>query len=217
MTEKVHPLAGVIAALGRLISGVQVRREASQSEALQRIYFANHTSHLDFVVLWAALPSELRARTRPVAAKDYWEKGSLRPFLAQSVFRAVLLDRGAPGPTVATPTHVAARDLIDSLVEALGPDGSLIIFPEGTRGSGESVAPFKSGIYHLARRRPDIEMVPVYIDNLNRILPKGEIFVVPLISTVTFGPPLHLEEGESKGTFLERAHAAVCALKTHRS
>jgi len=212
MTDPIHPLAGAIAALGRLVSGVQVRWEGPQPDPRQRIYFANHTSHLDFVVLWAALPPELRARTRPVAAKDYWEKGTLRPYLAQRVFRAVLLDRGAPSPTDVGPTHVAARDLIDGLVEALGPDGSLIIFPEGTRGSGESVAPFKSGIYHLARRRPDIELIPVYIDNLNRILPKGEIFLVPLISTVTFGPPMHLAEGESKRTFLARAHEAVCTL-----
>lgn len=216
MTAAAHPLAGVIAALGRLISGVQVRWEGSHPEARQRIYVANHSSHLDFVVLWAALPPELRARTRPVAARDYWEQGRLRPFLAQRVFRAVLLDRGAPSPTEAAPAHVASRDLIDGLVEALGEDGSLIVFPEGTRGSGEGVAPFKSGIYHLARRRPDVELVPAYLDNLNRILPKGEIFPVPLISTVTFGPALRVAEGESKRAFLDRAHAAVCALKPNR-
>jgi 1-acyl-sn-glycerol-3-phosphate acyltransferase len=216
MREAIHPLAGVIAALGRLISGVQVRWDGAQPDPRQRIYFANHSSHLDFVVLWAALPSEVRARARPVAAKDYWEKGRLRPYLAQRVFRAVLLDRGAPSPTEAAPTHVAARDLIDGLVDALGEDGSLIIFPEGTRGSGETVAPFKSGIYHLARRRPDIEMVPVYIDNLNRILPKGEIIPLPLISTVTFGAPLLLGEKESKRAFLDRVHEAVRALKPNR-
>ncbi|MCD6033634.1 MAG: Acyltransferase [Thermomicrobiales bacterium] len=213
MTDPIHPLAGVIAALGRLVSGVQVRWDGVEPEPRQRIYFANHSSHLDFVVVWAALPPELRARTRPVAARDYWEKGALRPYLAQRVFRAVLLDRGAPTPAEVAPTHVAARDLIDGLVAALGDDTSLIIFPEGTRGSGETVAPFKSGIYHLARRRPDVELVPVHIDNLNRILPKGEIFPVPLISTVTFGPPLRLADGESKQPFLTRAHEAVLALR----
>jgi 1-acyl-sn-glycerol-3-phosphate acyltransferase len=213
MTDPIHPLAGVIAALGRLVSGVQVRWDGVAPEPRQRIYFANHSSHLDFVVVWAALPPELRARTRPVAARDYWEKGALRPYLAQRVFRAVLLDRGAPTPAEVAPTHVAARDLIDGLVTALGDDTSLIIFPEGTRGSGETIAPFKSGIYHLARRRPDVELVPVHIDNLNRILPKGEIFPVPLISTVTFGPPLRLADGESKQPFLTRAHEAVLALR----
>ena len=208
-----HPLAGVIAALGRLVSGVQVRWEGAQPEPRQRIYFANHTSHLDFVVLWAALPRELRARTRPVAARDYWETGTVRPYLAQRVFRAVLLERGAGGAADVAPTAVAARDLIDGLAAALGHETSLIIFPEGTRGSGETVAPFRSGIYHLARCRPDVELVPVHIDNLNRILPKGEVFPVPLISTVTFGAPLHLGPGERRRDFLARTHEAVCRLR----
>jgi 1-acyl-sn-glycerol-3-phosphate acyltransferase len=213
MTESIHPLADVIAALARLTSGVQVRWEGSLPDPRQRIYVANHTSHLDFVVVWAALPRELRARTRPVAAKDYWEKGAVRRYLAERVFRAVLLDRGVPGAPNVTPSHVAARDLMDGLVNALGDGTSLIIFPEGTRGSGETVAPFKGGIYHLARRRPDVELIPVYVDNLNRILPKGEIIPLPLISTLTFGPPLPLTTGESKREFLTRALDAVCALR----
>jgi hypothetical protein len=129
MSEPIHPLAGISAALGRLISGVQVRWEGSQPEPRQRIYFANHTSHLDFLVLWAALPRELRAHTRPVAAKDYWEKGTVRPYLAQRVFRAVLVEReGVARSGDGSGRHVAARDLIDRLVEAMG-EGSLIIFP----------------------------------------------------------------------------------------
>ena len=166
MKDRLHPLASVIAALGRLVSGDQVRWEGSQPESRQRIYLANHTSHLDFVVLWATLPRELRARTRPLAAKDYWEKGAVKRYLAARVFRAVLVERGG-GATQASETgasHVAARDLIERLAEAPGTEDSLIIFPEGTRGTGESVAPFKSGIYHLARRRPDGELLPVHID-----------------------------------------------------
>ncbi|MGH2616805.1 MAG: lysophospholipid acyltransferase family protein [Thermomicrobiales bacterium] len=214
MKDPIHPLAGVFAALGRLVSGVQVRWDGSRPEPRQRIYYANHTSHLDFLVLWAALPRELRARTRAVAAKDYWERGTVRPYLAQRVFRAVLVEREAAAPAAgARARPVAARDLIDRLDVALGRDGSLIIFPEGTRGTGETVAPFKSGLYHLARRRPDVELLPVHIDNLNRILPKGEILPVPLISTVTFGAPLHLTPGESKMAFLARARDAVCGLR----
>ena len=213
MNGRVHPLAGVIAAFGRLVSGVQVRWEGSQPEPRQRIYFANHTSHLDFVVLWSALPRELRARTRPVAAKDYWRKGTLRPYLAERVFRAVLVERGrAPGAETGA-SHVAARDVIERLAEALGTEDSLIIFPEGTRGTGEAVAPFKSGIVHLARRRPDVDLLPAHIDNLNRILPKGEVLPVPLISTITFGEPLHLVENETKAEFLARAHEAICRLR----
>jgi 1-acyl-sn-glycerol-3-phosphate acyltransferase len=213
MSVRVHPLASVLAAVARGISGVQVRWQGCRPDVRQRIYFANHTSHLDFVVLWSALPSEVRARTRPVAAKDYWEKG-MRAYLAQRVFRAVLVQRGGMAKT-ADPqdAHAEAGMVIDRLVEAMGETESLIFFPEGTRGTGETMAPFRSGLYHLAKRRPDVELVPVYLENLYRILPKGEVLPVPLVSLLTFGEPMHLGETEEKREFLDRAGAAVTALR----
>lgn len=213
MTERVHPLAGVIAAFARGISGVQVRSVSEAPCGKQRIYFANHTSHLDFVVLWSALPGDLRAKTRPVAAKDYWSSG-IKSFLAQRVFRAVLIERSTVAHADATEkAHMTGRNAIEQMAEALGETDSLILFPEGTRGTGETVAPFRSGLYHLAKRRPDVELVPVYLENLNRILPKGEFLPVLLISLLTFGAPMYLQDGEDKPTFLERAHAAVCGLQ----
>ena len=213
MSGGVHPLAGIIAAFARAVSGVQVRwSDDFSGTARQRIYFANHTSHLDFVVLWSALPAEARGRTRPVAAKDYWESG-VKAYLAQNVFRAVLVQRGAAAQAASEEeTRAAGRATIERLAEALGETDSLILFPEGTRGTGESVAPFRSGLFHLAKRKPDAELVPVYLENLNRILPKGEFLPVPLISVLTFGLPMLVEESESKEAFLERARAAVCAL-----
>jgi len=217
MKAHVHPLAGVIAALARAVSGVQVRRVGGKPSASQRIYFANHTSHLDFVVLWSTLPSELRARTRPIAAKDYWSTG-IKSFLAERVFRAVLVDRRRIASQEAGDVrpHASAFAVIDQMAEALGEMDSLIIFPEGTRGSGETVAPFRSGLYHLAKKRPQVELVPVYLENLNRILPKGEILPVPVVSLLTFGPPMHVGETEDKNAFLGRARAAVCELRRRK-
>jgi len=214
MSGGVHPLAGIIAAFARAVSGVQVRwSDAFSDTARQRIYFANHTSHLDFVVLWSALPAEVRGRTRPVAAKDYWESG-VKAYLAQNVFRAVLVQRSAAAQVASgEEARAAGRATIEQLAEALGETDSLILFPEGTRGTGESVAPFRSGLFHLAKRKPDAELVPVYLENLNRILPKGEFLPVPLISVLTFGAPMLVEESESKEAFLERARAAVCGLR----
>jgi len=214
MSGGVHPLAGIIAAFARAVSGVQVRwSDAFSDTARQRIYFANHTSHLDFVVLWSALPAEVRGRTRPVAAKDYWESG-VKAYLAQNVFRAVLVQRSAAAQVASgEEARAAGRATIEQLAEALGETVSLILFPEGTRGTGESVAPFRSGLFHLAKRKPDAELVPVYLENLNRILPKGEFLPVPLISVLTFGAPMLVEESESKEAFLERARAAVCGLR----
>jgi len=190
--------------LVKLISGANVRWTGCSPTARQRVYFANHTSHLDAAVIWASLPTEVRALTRPVAARDYWVKGKLRPYLATKVFNAVLIER----------EKVSAHDNpLDRLDEALGRDHSLIIFPEGSRSLTGEIGAFKSGIYHLAKRRPDVEFVPVLIDNLSRILPKGEFLAVPLLSSVSFGTPMQLKIDETKQAFLERARSAVMNLR----
>jgi 1-acyl-sn-glycerol-3-phosphate acyltransferase len=214
MSHKIHPIASLLAAVARGISGVQVQWAGCEPEERQRIYFANHSSHLDFVVLWSALPSEIRAMTRPIAAKDYWEETPLRHYLTKNVFNAVLLERGSMGKTKnQEEAHFVGRHLIEEMAEALGTEYSLIFFPEGTRGTGEKVGPFRSGLYHLALRRPDVELVPAYLENLNRILPKGEFLPVPMLSLLTFGKPLQVEPDEEKDVFLERAREAVASLR----
>jgi 1-acyl-sn-glycerol-3-phosphate acyltransferase len=203
-------IANTVAAAARGLTGATVRWLDCRPEPRQRVYFANHTSHLDFVVLWSALPRELRAQTRPVAAKDYWQSG-IRRRLAVDVFHAILVERSS-GAGEDAKMH-AARRALDLLVEALEQDHSLIIFPEGTRGRGGEVGPFKSGIYHLWSKRPDVQFVPVYLANLNRVLPKGEVLPVPFISRVAFGPPLAPAAHETKESFLREAREALCALQ----
>ncbi|HYM74532.1 MAG TPA: lysophospholipid acyltransferase family protein [Candidatus Dormibacteraeota bacterium] len=206
-----HPLAGVIAAGARLISGVQVQWVDSAPDARQAVYFANHSSHLDFVVLWSSLPAEVRALTRPVAAQDYWSAG-FRKALAVNVFRAVLVARHAA--TCEAQQEPADPHLaIEHMLQAMGERESLILFPEGTRGTGDEVAAFKSGLYYLCQQRPGLRLVPAYLNNLNRILPKGEVLPVPFLSRLTFGPAITLDAGESKPAFLLRAREAVCRLK----
>jgi 1-acyl-sn-glycerol-3-phosphate acyltransferase len=214
MNKGIHPIASFLAALARGVSGVQVLWAGCEPDERQRIYFANHTSHLDFVVLWSALPSEIRARTRPIAAKDYWEETPLRLYFAKNVFHAVLLERGAMSKAK-TPEEArfVGRNLVEDMAVALGTENSLILFPEGTRGTGEKVGPFRSGLYHLALRRPDVELVPAFLENMNRILPKGEFLPVPMLSLLTFGKPMHVESGEEKNAFLERAREAVSSLR----
>ena len=171
----------------------------------QRVYFANHSSNGDFVLLWTALPTPLRRQTRPVAALDYWLTSPLRAFIGREVFNAVLIDRRPEART---------EDPVAQMVSALDQGSSLIIFPEGQRNSTEAtLLPFKSGLYHLAKARPGVDLVPVWIANLNRVMPKGEIIPVPLICTLTFGAPLHLAEDETKDVFLARATQALLALK----
>jgi len=213
-SERPHWLASPLVAGVRLICGAGARwvDEPGPPAGRQRIFFANHTSHLDPVVVWSALPAAWRAVTRPVAARDYWQKGALRRFLSLRVFNAVLITRAAgaegPGDRIAQARHV-----IDQTLGEMGSTFSLILFPEGTRGSAEEPARFKSGLYHLAKARPEVELVPVYLENLGRILPKGEFLPVPLLATATFGRALHLGADEPREAFLERTRGAVVALR----
>lgn len=197
-------IAGLIAFGLRVFTGAKARGAASAwAGGGPRLFFANHTSNLDFVALWAVLPPELRRRTRPVAARDYWLGGPVRRWLAGRVFRAVLIERKQV---------TRANNPIEQMTPVLTAGECLILFPEGGRFEGAELAPFKSGLFHLAQRCPQTALVPVYIENLNRVLPKGEVLAVPMLCAVTFGEPLSLQEGEGKDAFLERAREAVCAL-----
>lgn len=170
-----------------------------------RVYFANHSSNGDFVLLWTALPAPLRRQTRPVAALDYWLTSPLRAFIGREVFNAVLIDRRPEART---------EDPVAQMVAALDQGSSLILFPEGQRNNTDApLLPFKSGLYHLAKARPSVDLVPVWIANLNRVMPKGEVIPVPLICTLTFGAPIHVEPDETKEAFLARASQALLALR----
>ncbi len=187
----------------RLLCGATANWIGCRPELKRRIYFANHGSHLDFLVVWSSLPTQIRAVTRPVAGRDYWEKGRLRPYLAKRVFRALLIER----------LHVTRQNNpLRAMLAALEQGDSLIVFPEGTRSLDGTIHPFKEGLHHLARRAKDTEFIPVYLNNLSRILPKGDFLPIPLLSSVSFGAPLEIIPGEPKPEFLKRARQAVIAL-----
>jgi 1-acyl-sn-glycerol-3-phosphate acyltransferase len=197
-------IAGLITGFTRLLTGAKARWTGCAPIPVQRIYFANHASHADFVLIWASLPPELRARTRPVAGADYWEDGRVKRFIIHEVLHGVLIDRvRKPG----------SRDPIEAMAGALDIGDSLILFPEGTRNTTDEVLlPFKSGLYHVASRRPEVELVPVWMENLGRVLPKGETIPVPLLCSINFGAPIRIAPGEEKAAFLERTRRALLEL-----
>ncbi len=260
--------------LVRFLTGAQERLYGCPPKAEQRIYFANHQSHADLVMIWAALPQELRSITRPIAARDYWTKTPFRQWITTAVFNAVYVtrqtapaqpaaaaaaaaataaDEGAAAAPPATgamaglsalsaavadaalataggpdpvpdalppePTPEALRaavrpdDPLAPLVQALESGDSIVIFPEGTRGHGDEPQPFKSGLYMLARMFPQVVLVPAWINNVQRVMPKGEVVPVPILCSVTFGAPVALAPGEERRPFLDRARAAVIALR----
>lgn len=196
--------AQAIVTFARLVTAVRAVWQGTGLSGVQRVYFANHASHGDFILIWTVLPQRLRRRTRPVAGADYWLKSRARAFVGRDVFDAVLIER--------VPER-RQEDPVEQMARALDERSSLILFPEGTRNTGdEPLLPFKSGLYHLAKARPAVELVPVWIANLNRVMPKGEFLPVPLLCTVTFGAPIHVGEAEDKDAFLARARAALLAL-----
>ncbi len=269
----------------RLLTGAQARWYGCPPKAEQRIYFANHQSHADLVMIWAALPEELRSITRPIAARDYWANTPVKRWITTEVFNAVYVERAAttppaaapsvevPPPAAAEPAPPAGRiepsmepllpmslpfadtsvevmnevqgqldlpappppppapapaapapepeaapvqpatDPLAPLIEALRSGDSIIIFPEGTRGHTGEPQKFKSGLYALATMFPEVVLVPAWIDNVQRVMPKGEIVPVPILCSVTFGAPIRVEEGEERRPFLDRARAAVIALR----
>lgn len=243
----------------RLLTGAQARWWGCPPKAEQRIYFANHQSHIDLVMIWAALPEELRSITRPIAARDYWANTPFKRWITTEVFNAVYVERGStpaapapaavageeriepsfepaapvalaeavepvqlplvapePVPDVRPPSAANASDGADPLaplVDALRSGDSIIIFPEGTRGHLGEPQKFKSGLYTLATLFPDVVLVPAWIDNIQRVMPKGEVVPVPILCSVTFGAPIRVEDGEERRPFLDRARAAVIALR----
>lgn len=195
-------IGALLIGLTRFLVGGQARWIGCGPEPAQRIYFANHASHLDTIILWAALPPALRRTTHPVAAADYWGKGTLRRHIALDVLNAVLIDRKRTGDA----------DPLAPLDAVLAKGESLIIFPEGTRGDERLPGPFKSGLFHIAERHPAAALVPVYLDNLARAFPKGSYVPVPISCVARFGAPLALAPGEDKDAFLARARDAVVEL-----
>jgi 1-acyl-sn-glycerol-3-phosphate acyltransferase len=187
----------------RVLTGAQARWQGCPPKAEQRIYFANHQSHADLVLMWAALPEELRSITRPIAAKDYWTKTPLKKWITTAVFNAIYVDRAKTGE----------QDPLEPLIDALGSGDSVILFPEGTRGNHEEPQKFKSGLYNLAQKFPNVVLVPAWINNVQRVMPKGEIVPVPILCSVTFGVPISLGADEERSEFLTRARLAVLSLR----
>ncbi|MDP9500548.1 lysophospholipid acyltransferase family protein [Bisgaard Taxon 45] len=186
------------------ITGVRPQKNVAQlSTEKNRLYYANHNSHGDFILLWVSLPYEVRQHTRPVAGADYWLKGKMRRFLAENVFNMLLIERGSNDPKAVTEQISAALK-----------DSSLIIFPEGTRKTDDDLPlqPFKSGLFHLAKQNPDLELIPVWISNMHNVLPKGFILPIPLLCDLYLGEPFTYQQEEDKADFLARAENALLRL-----
>jgi 1-acyl-sn-glycerol-3-phosphate acyltransferase len=196
-------------AFSSIVTGARALWNGVSPDALREpvVFVANHRSHGDFALLWTVLPAALRQRTRPVVGADYWRATWLRRLISERVLRAVLIERDSTA-------NQADRDKpIQQMQEALAAGDSLIVFPEGTRNlSDDTLLPLKSGLFHLALKSPSVNFVPAWIDNLHRVMPKGEVIPLPLLCTVRFGAPFRWIEGQDKASFLTSMREAMLAL-----
>ena len=198
-----------LAFIAKFITAVRPEWRGIEPVPRQRVYYANHVSNADMPMIWAVLPPNLRRAVRPVAAADYWLKNPIRAFVGPEVFNCVLVDRRPKGEK-----DEATGDPLENIYQALSEGSSLIIFPEGNRNMTEDpLLPFKSGLYNIGTTFPEVDLVPTWVANLTEVMPKGEVIPLPLMATVIFGAPVHVEEGEPRDAFLKRAADALVALK----
>ena len=207
-TELSSPLARVLDTFLCLITSFITGVTSKQASDLaftptNKVYYANHASHGDFVLVWISLPKTWRMLTQPVAGADYWLGSKLKAFIAEQVFRVLLIDR-----------QHDPKQAIAAMDGALKEGKSLILFPEGTRNTTDDqvLLPFKSGLYHLARENENVEFVPVWINNINRVLPKGKILPIPLLCDVRIGEVIKKLPDEDKTEFLTRTRQALLDL-----
>ena len=197
-------LESVFTGLVRIWSGATVRSADTPRGAHPRIYYANHSSHLDLPVIRAVFDGEARAQLRPAAAADYWGATPFRRWVAGNLLNAVFIER----------RHVTrASNPIPALAERLREGEDVLIFPEGTRGDAGAPAEFKSGLWHLSRAVPEAELVPVWLEHAARSMPKGECIPLPLLCAVSFGAPLRAGAADDREAFLTEARSALLALR----
>lgn len=204
----------LLAYLAKVLTGTQAVWVGIKPEPKQKVYFANHTSNLDTIIIWSALPTNLRGITRPVAAKDYWDQPGVRRHIATKELNVVFVERNKETRT---------EDPLNPLRRALDEGYSLIIFPEGKRNKEVVPGEFKSGIYWLAKEYPHIDFVPVYLENVAKTFPRGAFFPLPIICKAFFGKPtpkvsdydVNMSEKELVDSYLNTARNGVISLIPH--
>jgi 1-acyl-sn-glycerol-3-phosphate acyltransferase len=184
-----------------LFIGLRVRGREHLAGSEPFILIANHSSHLDTISLLSLFPFSRLRRIRPVAAADYFERNRFVSLLTKTLFNILPIARR----NITTENNPLRR-----MREAIEAGDSLIIFPEGTRGSGKEIGEFKSGVAHLISKLPGVAVVPAYLVNMGRSLPKGEFIPVPFFCEIRIGAPRIFEGNRQE--IIKALEAAVLEL-----
>lgn len=184
------------------VIGLDVRDRERLPRNGPAIIVANHNSHVDTVALTSLFPSRVVGKVRPVAAADYFLRNRVLSWFSRRCLGILPFDRHGLGD---------GGDPLAGCVAALDRGEILILFPEGSRGEPERLQRFKKGICHLARRRPSVPIVPVYLHGCGRVLPKGAVLPVPLRCTAFVGTPVAIRT-EDTTRFVDELEAAMTRL-----
>jgi 1-acyl-sn-glycerol-3-phosphate acyltransferase len=188
--------------IARMFTGADIVGREKLPLTGPAILVANHSSHVDTVLLLTIYPSKALDRVRPAAAADYFLKGRLMSWFSRNILAIVPVARDRAG---------TGEDVLAPAREALAAGDIVLIFPEGTRGDGEELTRLKSGVARLAAAFPEAPVTPVWLQGAGRVLPKGAHMPVPMNCTVLVGDAMHW--GGDRAAFMEEMRVSLEALK----
>lgn len=147
------------------------------------IIAANHQSHADTAVVFAALPPAVRERFVAAAAQDYFFNGGPSQYASRVLFNAIPIARDRRG----------GMDPLRHLSRALREGYALLVYPEGTRSKDGTLGPFRAGVGKLVAEYPGTPVIPTWIGGTTRVMPKGKLIPRPVRVTVRFGAPMQIK------------------------
>ncbi len=153
------------------------------------IVVGNHTSHLDALVLFHALPQRIKWNVYFGAAADRWfvtgrKELVMQPWYQSLVMGTFPIQRGGGSRALEYPKWLLSHG------------ANLVIFPEGTRSTSRKMAKFRHGVSILATEF-DVPVVPIYLTGLNKLRPKGTREITPGPAGAHFQPAIRLPKGTS--------------------
>ncbi|MDG2139425.1 MAG: lysophospholipid acyltransferase family protein [Flavobacteriales bacterium] len=187
----------------RIFIGLKYYNNESLRDKKQFILIANHNSHMDTMALMSAIPSRYIHRVHPIAARDFFGGSLFKKILMRYLVNATLIKRDRTD---------SENDPIDSMDKMLKKARSLILYPEGSRGIPGIMSNFKRGLGYLIQRNPEVDVIPVYLDNIYKTLPKGKNVILPYNCSITFGDPIKFESLEMDD-ILHTAEKAIQKVK----
>jgi 1-acyl-sn-glycerol-3-phosphate acyltransferase len=188
----------------KIFIGLKYVNEKTLKNKKQFILIANHNSHMDTMAIMSAIPSRYIHKVHPIAARDFFGGSLFKKILMRYLVNATLIQRDRDDPE---------NDPIDSMDKMLKKSRSLILFPEGSRGVPGVMTKFKKGLGYLIQRNPEINVIPVYLDNVYKTLPRGKNLILPYNCSIKFGDPIQFKSMEMEDILLSSEKAMQNLMK----